>query len=109
MIGAFSSFVRRQFENLPPFWKLAVVRCALYAFIVGWGAFIVGTEGYDSFAQMTQMVKIKLVGGIIMAMVGAWLAFLDTTMTALRQAKEKKLEELEEAPKETTQPKETEK
>ena len=73
------------FNRLPLLWKLATLRCALYAALVGWGAFLVGVEGYDSFDAMSAMQKIKLVGGVLAAMGGTWLAFLDNTTSELKK------------------------
>lgn len=75
-----TNFIRRK---LPGYWKLATIRCSIYASVVGWGAFMTGTEGYDAFSQMTTMQVIKLSGGVIATMLGVWLAFLDQTLTKI--------------------------
>ena len=78
-----TDFIKREAANLklPPYWKLATIRCSLYAALVGWTAFLVGTEGYDSLSDMTVMQSIKLFGGIAAAMGGVWLAFLDQSLS----------------------------
>lgn len=72
------------FARLPTYWKLATVRCVIYAAMCGWGAFLAGVEGYDYFSQMSEMVKIKLAGSIVLSMAGAWLAFLDNTLAQFK-------------------------
>jgi len=68
---------------LPVYWKLATLRCGIYALMVGWGSFQVGTEGFDSISAMTDMQQMKLAGNTVVAMFGVWLAFLDQTMTKI--------------------------
>jgi len=76
-----TEFIRRATGKLPVYWKLATIRCSIYALTVGWAAFLVGVDGYDSLSEMTQMQLIKLFGGIIAAMLAVWLAFLDQSLT----------------------------
>ena len=70
--------------QLPTYWRLATIRCSIYAIVVGWGAFQTGVEGYNAFSEMTQMQFYKFVGNIAIAMLGVWLAFLDQTMSAAK-------------------------
>lgn len=82
-----TTFRQRVLAKLPTYWKIASIRCSIYAFIVGSSAFDAGVEGYDSFSQMTGMEIIKLVGHIIVAAAGVWVAFLDQTMTQMKNEK----------------------
>lgn len=72
------------FGALSPYWKLAVLRCSVYALIVGWSTFRAGVEGYDNFGQMTGMQIAKLIGDILFGMLGVWLAFIDQTQAKLK-------------------------
>lgn len=76
-----TEFLQRQAAKLPPRWKLATIRCSIYASIVGWGSFQTGVEGYESFHDMTQMQFWKFIGNICVAMAGVWLAFLDQSLS----------------------------
>lgn len=78
-----TAFIQRQAAKLPRDWKLATVRCCIYAAIVGWGSFQTGVEGYESFHDMTQMQFWKFLGNIGVSMLGVWLAFLDQTMSRI--------------------------
>lgn len=82
-----SDSVRAMFEKLPIYWKLATFRCALYSILVGWGAFEAGVEGYNALSEMTSLQKIKLAGGIMAAIIGVVLAFLDNTLTKVQPEK----------------------
>lgn len=76
-----TQFFQRQAAKLPQYWKLATIRCCIYAAIVGWGSFQTGVEGYDSFYDMTQMQFWKFIGNICVSMLGVWLAFLDQSLS----------------------------
>ncbi len=69
--------------TIPLYWKLATVRCLLLCFITGSAAFLAGIDGYDSFVDFTQFQFYKLWLGVLGAMAGTWLAFLDQTMSRL--------------------------
>ena len=73
--------------KLPPYWKLATIRCSLYALIVGWQTFQSGVDGYDSLSGMSNLQLVKLYCGVLAAMLGVWLAFLDQTMSKYRDQK----------------------
>lgn len=77
-----TTFLSRQMGKLPSYWKLATIRCSIYAVIVGVSAFDAGVEGYDTFSAMTPMQLIKLALHIAVAMLGVWVAFLDQTMSS---------------------------
>lgn len=72
----------KQTVKYPGKWKLACVRCGIYALMVGWGAFQVGVQGYETLEQMSVLQRVFLAGGVVSAMLGVWLAFLDQTLTA---------------------------
>jgi hypothetical protein len=74
--------------TLPSYWKVATIRCGIYAIVVGWNSFQAGVEGFDTLTQMTQLQLYKLAGNITVAMLGVWLAFLDQTMTKLKDKTE---------------------
>ena len=76
-----TSFFQAQVSKLPSYWKLATIRCAIYALIVGASSFDAGVEGYNSFGEMNSMQLLKLAEHIIVAMAGVWVAFLDQTLT----------------------------
>lgn len=76
--------MRAMFEKLPTYWKLATLRWALYSIMVGWGSFLAGVEGYTAMSEMTSLQKIKLSGGIVAAVIGSTLAFLDNTLTKVQ-------------------------
>lgn len=80
-----TQFFQKQIAKFPVRWKLATLRCTIYALIVGWGAFEVGTQGYNALSEMTQMQIIYLFGGIVSAMLGVWLAFLDQSLSGWNQ------------------------
>jgi len=80
-----TSFFRRQMGKLPSYWKLATIRCSIYAIIVGASAFDAGVGGFDSFGQMTGMQLIKLSEHIAVAMLGVWVAFLDNSLAKYNQ------------------------
>lgn len=71
--------------KLPTYWKLATLRCSIYALLVGWGSFQAGVEGFASFDDMTRMQLLKLAGNIATSMAGVWLAFLDQTLSRLQK------------------------
>jgi len=73
-----TSFQRR--FKLPSYWKLATIRCSIYAIVVGANAFMAGVEGYDALSAMTPLQKGKLSLNILIAMLGVWIAFLDNSM-----------------------------
>jgi len=68
-------------SNLPTYWKLATLRCAIYAAIIAADTFMSGVEGYTALSDMTDLQKIKLVISILVAMLTVWLAFIDQTLT----------------------------
>jgi hypothetical protein len=76
-----TTFFQRQAAKLPTYWKLATIRCSIYAIIVGASSFDAGVEGYDVFGQMTNMQLIKLVEHVCVAMLGVWVAFLDQSLS----------------------------
>lgn len=76
-----SSEIRMAIGTLPTYWKLATIRCSIYALIVGASAFDAGVEGYGSFTDMSPMQLWKLALNIIVAMAGVWVAFLDQSMS----------------------------
>lgn len=79
-----SYFFTKAFEKLPVYWKLSTVRLLVYMFMVGWAGFNTGTEGYDTFSDMTRMAVIKLFGNVIFgSMFGVLLAFLDQSLTKI--------------------------
>jgi hypothetical protein len=71
--------------KLPPYWKLATIRCSLLCLLVGIQAFMAGVDGYDSLSQMSQLQLIKLYCGVGGAMLGTWMAFLDQTMSKYKE------------------------
>lgn len=74
------SALQKPFDNLPPYWRLATVRCAVYAFVVGCSSFDAGVEGYESFADMTQMQFWRLWLQVAVSMATVWVAFLDNSL-----------------------------
>lgn len=76
-------FIARAIEKWPLYWQLSTLRSFLYMGIVGWGAFMAGTEGYDTLSGMTWLQLIKLFGGVSATMLGVLLAFLDQTITKI--------------------------
>jgi hypothetical protein len=66
--------------SLPSYWKLATIRCSIYAIVVGANAFMAGVEGYDALSVMTPLQKGKLCLNILIAMLGVWIAFIDNSM-----------------------------
>lgn len=79
-MGDETTFLERQAAKLPVLWKLRVIRCSIYAIVVGADAFDTGVEGFDSFAMMTPLQRGKLAMHILVAMLTVWVAFLDQTM-----------------------------
>lgn len=70
------------------YWRLSIIRCIIYATIVSWGMFTAGTEGYDTLSDMTDLQKLKLIGNMVFAgFAGVVLAFLDQTLTQIRQSR----------------------
>jgi hypothetical protein len=76
---------QRATSRLPVYWKLATVRCGIYAIIIGYNSFLAGVEGYDSLSQMSSLQIYKLCGNIGVSVLGVWLAFLDQTLTQIRK------------------------
>lgn len=76
-----TTFFQKARGMMPPYWKMATLRCSMYAAVVAWGTFNAGVEGYNSFAEMSQMQICKLVGNMVVSMFGVWIAFLDQTMS----------------------------
>ena len=83
-----TSFFQAQVSKLPPYWKIATIRCGAYAAVVGWNTFSSGVEGYNSFADMTSMQFYKLFGNISIAMLSVWIAFLDQSMGQLHSGQQ---------------------
>lgn len=77
---------QRRFK-LPSYWKLATIRCSIYAIVVGANAFMAGVEGYESLSAMTPLQLGKLGLNILIAMLGVWLAFLDQSLSKYNQIK----------------------
>lgn len=65
------------------FWRLSIIRCAIYGGIVSWGVFKAGTNGFDGLDQMTPLQKIDLGGDMLAAFGGVLLAFLDNSITRI--------------------------
>lgn len=70
-------------ENLW-YWRLAVVRVLIYAAIVAWPVFKSGTNGFESLGEMKPLARGQMFGDMGVAAFGVILAFLDSTMAALR-------------------------
>jgi uncharacterized membrane protein len=79
-----SQFFQSQIAKFPPYWKLASIRCSIYAIIVGVNAFFACVEGYSSFSDMSWLQIIKMCLNILIAILGVWVAFLDQTLARLR-------------------------
>ncbi len=77
-----TEFFQRQAAKLPPLWRLKVIRCSIYAIVVGADAFDTGTEGFDAFTNMTSMQIGKLIIHVLVAMLTVWVAFLDQTTSS---------------------------
>jgi hypothetical protein len=75
-----TEFIQKTVSQLPSYWKLATIRCSIYALVVGSNAFMAGVEGYTSLSDISGMAKVKLLLNVIVAMAGVWLAFLDTSL-----------------------------
>lgn len=76
--------VQTIFGKLPAYWRLATVRCCLYAAIVGWGVFKSGLGGFNSLAEMSSLQFGELVGDTLMSMGAVWLAFIDNTIAKVQ-------------------------
>lgn len=80
-----SQVVQTIFGKLPVYWRLATIRCCLYAAIVGWGVFKSGLGGFKSLAEMSSLQFWELVGDTGMAMAAVWLAFIDNTISKAQE------------------------
>ena len=80
-----TQFFAKTTSKFPSYWKLATVRCCIYATIVGWSSFDAGVEGYERISDISSLNLLKLFGHIMVAMMGVWVAFLDQTMAGLRK------------------------
>lgn len=67
------------------YWRVAIIRCALYGFYVAWGMWKAGTNGFKTIGEMTPLQFWDLLGDMVfVGMGGVFLAFLDTTLSALK-------------------------
>jgi hypothetical protein len=69
--------------NLPSYWKMAVIRCAIYAAISGGQTYLAGVEGYQDLVDMTGLAKQKLALNVFLAVISTWGAFIDQTITKM--------------------------
>ena len=69
--------------NLPPYWKLAVIRCALYAGVSGGNTWLAGTEGYSAWTDISPLAKDKLCVNVALAVASIWISFFDQTLTGM--------------------------
>ncbi len=75
-----SDSIRAMFDKLPTFWKMSVVRCLIYAVVVGINGIISGLDGYQSFAEISGFTLFKLACAVIVDMLMVWISFLDTSI-----------------------------
>lgn len=69
------------------YWRVAILRCFVYALMTGWGAFNAGTEGLASIYELNQIQRWKLAGNICVTFLGVILSFLDTTIQRLQSSR----------------------
>ena len=77
-----TNFFQKQVAKLPDQWKLATVRCCIYAGMVGGQTYLAGVRGFDTFAEMGGLYRFNLMVNIVISVGGVWVAFLDQSMTA---------------------------
>jgi hypothetical protein len=72
------------------YWRIAALRCFVYMLIVGGGTFLSMTETWsaETWSSTPMFLKVRLFIGVGLSSFGVLLAFLDTTMNALREGKE---------------------
>ena len=86
-----SQIVQGIFTKLPAYWKLATIKCAIYASIVGWGVFKAGVNGFEKLSDMTRLQGIELAGDVLMAMAAVWMAFIDQTISKVQDGQNLKV------------------
>ena len=75
-----SDTLKKAIGHLPTYWKLASIRCCIYAFVVSISAFDSGVEGYNNFSDMSTMEIWKLILHMGVAAATTWVAFLDQSI-----------------------------
>lgn len=83
-MGAETSFIRK--TGLV-YWRMAILRCAIYAVMVGTTEFISLTEDIfqSDWKAMGAFEICRIFFKVTIVVLGTVLAFLDTTMGKLRQ------------------------
>ncbi len=80
-----SKRIKDALDALPSYWRLATIRCAIYASIVGWGVWKAGVNGFATLDDMTSIQFWQLVGDVLMSMAAVWLSFVDQTMAKVER------------------------